>query len=180
MYIRRKVFSVATDKYGDERLFSTTEIMDESDYLERLYAAPAKKPKLPAEGSVREAKMLAEQEINAAKAELAKAQSALASAVGKGSKDNVIKKLEQKVAECRAGVDRAVAAKKNIGSFTESLNRNINTLGKKTGRGIEGLGSRVGKYVAEHPYKSAGIASAVPLTAAGIYGGYKLLKKGRD
>lgn len=33
MYIRRKVFSVLTDQYGEERYFSTTEFMNEEDYL---------------------------------------------------------------------------------------------------------------------------------------------------
>ena len=39
MYIRRKVFSVITDEYGDERYFSTTEFINEDAYLEdRMYA----------------------------------------------------------------------------------------------------------------------------------------------
>ena len=36
MYIRRKVFSVYTDEYGEERYFSTNEIMNEEDYLDEL------------------------------------------------------------------------------------------------------------------------------------------------
>lgn len=44
MYIRRKVFSIAEDMYGDERYFSTTDIdlgfsdYDDNFYDERLYA----------------------------------------------------------------------------------------------------------------------------------------------
>ena len=38
MYIRRKVFSVAIDENGEEKLFSTTEIMSEDSYLEKAYA----------------------------------------------------------------------------------------------------------------------------------------------
>ena len=39
MYIRRKVFSVAYDENGEERLFSTTEFVNEDTYLEqREYA----------------------------------------------------------------------------------------------------------------------------------------------
>jgi hypothetical protein len=38
MYIRRKVFSVAIDESGEEKLFSTTEIMSEDSYLEKIYA----------------------------------------------------------------------------------------------------------------------------------------------
>lgn len=39
MYIRRKVFSVIEDEYGQERLFSTTEFINEDTYLDyRLYA----------------------------------------------------------------------------------------------------------------------------------------------
>lgn len=38
MYIRRKAFSVAIDENGEEKLFSTTEIMSEESYLERLYS----------------------------------------------------------------------------------------------------------------------------------------------
>ena len=39
MYIRRKVFSVAYDEAtGEEKLFSTTEIMSEESYIEKLYA----------------------------------------------------------------------------------------------------------------------------------------------
>ena len=36
MYIRRKVFSVITDENGEERLFSTTEFIDEGNYLDEL------------------------------------------------------------------------------------------------------------------------------------------------
>lgn len=36
MYIRRKVFSVITDESGEEKLFSTTEFIDESNYLDEL------------------------------------------------------------------------------------------------------------------------------------------------
>ena len=39
MYIRRKVFSSYIDKTtGEEKLFSTTELMSEESYLERLYS----------------------------------------------------------------------------------------------------------------------------------------------
>jgi hypothetical protein len=38
MYIRRKAFSVAIDENGEEKLFSTTEIMSEESYLEKLYS----------------------------------------------------------------------------------------------------------------------------------------------
>ena len=39
MYIRRKVFSVAYDETtGEEKLFSTTEIISEEAYMEKLYA----------------------------------------------------------------------------------------------------------------------------------------------
>ena len=38
MYIRRKVFSTYIDETGEEKLFSTTEIMSEESYLERLYS----------------------------------------------------------------------------------------------------------------------------------------------
>ena len=36
MYIRRKVFSVILDEDGDERLFSTNEIINEDDYLDEV------------------------------------------------------------------------------------------------------------------------------------------------
>ena len=36
MYIRRKVFSVALDEYGEERYFSTNEIINEDDYLDEV------------------------------------------------------------------------------------------------------------------------------------------------
>lgn len=38
MYIRRKAFSVAYNENGEEKLFSTTEIMSEEAYLEKLYS----------------------------------------------------------------------------------------------------------------------------------------------
>ena len=39
MYIRRKVFSTYIDEEtGEERLYSTTEIMSEESYLEKLYS----------------------------------------------------------------------------------------------------------------------------------------------
>jgi hypothetical protein len=37
MIIKRNVYFSAVDEYGDERLFSTTELMNEEDYIERLY-----------------------------------------------------------------------------------------------------------------------------------------------
>ena len=36
MYIRRKVFSVALDENGEERYFSTNEIINEEDYLDEV------------------------------------------------------------------------------------------------------------------------------------------------
>lgn len=36
MYIRRKVFSVALDEAGEERLFSTCDIINEDDYLQEM------------------------------------------------------------------------------------------------------------------------------------------------
>ena len=36
MYIRRKVFSVALDESGEERYFSTNEIINEEDYLNEV------------------------------------------------------------------------------------------------------------------------------------------------
>lgn len=36
MYIRRKVFSVAVDENGEERYFSTNEIINEEDYLDEV------------------------------------------------------------------------------------------------------------------------------------------------
>ena len=38
MYIRRKAYSVVIDENGEEKLFSTTEIMSEESYLEKLYS----------------------------------------------------------------------------------------------------------------------------------------------
>lgn len=38
MYIKRKVFSYGYDENGEEKLFSTTEIMNEESYIERLYS----------------------------------------------------------------------------------------------------------------------------------------------
>ena len=36
MYIRRKVFSVALDEYGEERYFSTNEFLNEDSYLDEI------------------------------------------------------------------------------------------------------------------------------------------------
>lgn len=41
MYIRRKVFSVALDEYGEERYFSTNEIINEDDYLDEMLYSDA-------------------------------------------------------------------------------------------------------------------------------------------
>jgi len=43
MYIRRKAYSVAVDENGEEKLFSTTEIMSEESHIEKLYAESEKK-----------------------------------------------------------------------------------------------------------------------------------------
>ena len=45
MYIRRKAYSVAIDENGEEKLFSTTEIMSEEAYVEKLYAEAEKEEK---------------------------------------------------------------------------------------------------------------------------------------
>ena len=37
MYIRRKVFSIIEDENGEERLFSTTEFVDEETYLQKEF-----------------------------------------------------------------------------------------------------------------------------------------------
>jgi len=36
MYIKRKVFSTYIDEYGEERLFSSSEYVDEGDYLDEM------------------------------------------------------------------------------------------------------------------------------------------------
>ena len=41
MYIRRKVYSIALDEYGEERYFSTNEIVNEEDYLQEMMYADA-------------------------------------------------------------------------------------------------------------------------------------------
>lgn len=41
MYIRRKVYSVALDENGEERYFSTNEIVNEEDYLQEMMYADA-------------------------------------------------------------------------------------------------------------------------------------------
>ena len=43
MYIRRKVFSVALDEGGEERYFSTNEIINEEAYLDELMYSAKKK-----------------------------------------------------------------------------------------------------------------------------------------
>lgn len=50
MYIRRKVFSVALDEYGEERYFSTSEILSEEAYLDEVMYSSKKKKE---EGSSR-------------------------------------------------------------------------------------------------------------------------------
>lgn len=48
MYIRRKVYSVAYDEYtGEEKLFCTTELIDEESYLnDRMFARAVKTPEV--------------------------------------------------------------------------------------------------------------------------------------
>lgn len=54
MYIRRKVYSVAYDEVtGEEKLFSTTEIMDEDSYIERLYAEAEEEEERPRKSRVK-------------------------------------------------------------------------------------------------------------------------------
>jgi len=44
MYVRRKVFSVGIDEYGEERLFSTNEVISEEAYLgQREFNSKAQK-----------------------------------------------------------------------------------------------------------------------------------------
>ena len=45
MYIRRKVFSVAVDENGEERYFSTNEIIDEENYLDEVMYSDKKNNK---------------------------------------------------------------------------------------------------------------------------------------
>lgn len=58
MYIRRKAFSIAYDENGEEKLFSTTEIMSEEAYLEKLYSENEEQKEF---ASVRDAKKFVKQ-----------------------------------------------------------------------------------------------------------------------
>jgi len=62
MYIRRKVFSIAIDENGEEKLFSTTELVDEDSYIEKLYS---ENPEQKEFTSVRGAKKIAKATLDA-------------------------------------------------------------------------------------------------------------------
>ena len=199
MYIRRKVFSVAFDENGEERYFSTNEIINEEDYLDEvLYSEKKKKEKKShlgrnialgtagtaalAGGGIYGAKKIgANQEALWKAVQLAgRDKSGMTSmeldALKKIKKDKELMKKVKNIRKGKPTVDE-IGAKirrgKNLQKPADSITNS------KVGKWVAENAGKGNAWVKAHPYKAAGAAAAVGagLTGAGIYGAKKLKER---
>lgn len=182
MYIRRKVFSVALDENGEERYFSTNEIINEEDYLDEvLYSEKKEKEKKSHRG----------RNIalgTAGTAALAGGGIYAADRIGKNienknlakwaetnpNNEKVLEELEKKIAKgrkLRKPAETIVDSSKYVGEKAKGASKSAKDW-------IVNNAKRGDAWVKAHPYKAAGAAAVgVGLTGAGIYGAKKLKER---
>lgn len=85
MLIVRDVYFSAYDENGEERLYSTTELISEEDYMEKLYAEAA---------AAEEAKKGAGEKLKSAKSAIVDKAKAKAKGAGKWAKDLAVKGVD--------------------------------------------------------------------------------------
>ena len=160
MYIRRKVFSVAYDEAtGEEKLFSTTEIMSEEAYIEKLYAE-AEKPTHKKIRGGSNARIWMDKHLRTKKD-----REAIIEAYDQEGERNSHKLGKQSAKYAGA----AGAAMSGIGSAVA-----LNQLEKKSGRGaaefLKGVGTN--KKIVKAALKNPKLAkTALIAGAAGVEGG---------
>lgn len=199
MYIRRKVFSVALDEYGEERYFSTNEIINEDAYLdelmysdydydydERMYAYIAQADR---EEAAKVGKRIGE---------LKKLEKS-----GGLNKKQVkeLQDLQKKYEGFKAGGRKEVSQSgRQLTAQQKRMHGQINARGKQAERAAQAAreaaaakkagsikgrmgnaAKSVGNYVKAHPYKAAGIGLAGAGVVGGtVYGVNKLRNRNKD
>ena len=143
MYIRRKVFSVGIDEYGEEKLFSVNEVISEEEYCQRIFA----------EAEDEEEKKRKSRRVRIAKG-AAKGAAATAGVAGVGA----------------AGV---YGANKFAGKAADFLkNRGMNKLNIEKGlAALQRGGASATKWVKANPKLAAGIAAGTIATGAAVGAG---------
>jgi len=191
MYIRRKVFSVALDEAGEEKLFSTCDIINEDDYLQEMMyseeaAAEEAKEKL-IKRLAKGAKALPGKAWGYAKEHPYKTGGAALGAAGlAGLGVYGYKKLKKRKAEKAESYydeleDRMYADPEVADAVQEVVDSNLpqeqkEKLLKRLAKGLKAAPGKAWGYAKEHPYKTAaGVAGAAGLTGLGVYG-YRKLK----
>ena len=157
MYIRRKVFSVLQDESGEERLFSTTEFMNEDSYLDEREFGIKEVAKGAADKVVSAGKYVGGKAVQGGKF--------VGNAVASGAKY-----VGSKVAAGGKYVGSKVAAGgKYVGGKAAAG-------GKVTADAAKKAAAAVAKYAQEHPNAklTAEITGGALAATGAAYGGYKL------
>jgi hypothetical protein len=157
MYIRRKVFSVLQDESGEERLFSTTEFMNEDSYLDEREFGIKEVAKGAADKVVSAGKYVGGKAVQGGKF--------VGNAVASGAKY-----VGSKVAAGGKYVGgKAAAGGKYVGGKAAAG-------GKVTADAAKKAAAAVAKYAQEHPNAklTAEITGGALAATGAAYGGYKL------
>jgi len=126
MYIRRKVFSTFIDtETGEERLFSTTEIMSEEEYIERMYSEEEDETKL--------------KPLNRLNIALYKAEGKLGRKMDKDNLEGNIKEAAKTNLKLGAGLTAASTAAGAIAGGIKGKSLKSAKKGAKAGAAIGGL-----------------------------------------
>ena len=189
MYIRRKVFSVALDENGEERYFSTNEIINEEDYLDEVMYSEEEEPKKKSHlgrnialGTAGTAALAGGGIYGAHKygdSQIAKAGK-INEILEKNALGGKLTKKELKVIDKYANEKggKKVEAMLKRAEKAQKPGKWITEKARKGGSWTVDTAKRGDAWVKAHPYKASGAAAAaVGLTAAGIYGAKKLKER---
>ena len=188
MYIRRKVFSVALDESGEERYFSTNEIINEEAYLDELMYSDDDDSKKMSTG--KKAALGTAGAAGLAGAGIYGAYKYGGSQLSKAAKIQEIlekNRLGGKLTDKELKIIDKYANEKGGKKIESMLNRGEKAqkpgkwIADKTrlvsGKVRSGAGA-AGKWAKAHPYAAAGIGAAGIIgTGGAIYGAKKLRNK---
>ena len=193
MYIRRKVFSVALDENGEERYFSTNEIINEEDYLDEV---------LYSEKKEKEKKSHLGRNIalgTAGTAALAGGGIYAADRIGKNieyknlakwaetnpNNEKVLEELEKKIAKgrkLRKPAETIVDSSKYVGEKAKEAGKYVGKKAKGASKSAEDWivnnAKRGDAWVKANPWKTVGgAAAATAAIGGGIYSAKKLKER---
>jgi hypothetical protein len=179
MYIRRKVFSVLQDESGEERLFSTTEFMNEDSYLDEREFGIKEVAKGAADKVVSAGKYVGGKAVQGGKFvgnAVASGAKYVGSKVAAGGKY-----VGGKAVQGGKFVGNAVASgAKYVGSKVAAGGKYVGGKaaagGKVTADAAKKAAAAVAKYAQEHPNAklTAEITGGALAATGAAYGGYKL------